>query len=218
MDKLIPVFETSIFDSNLKDIVVDGLEAGIDSVLDDDIFKEIPFVRTVIGVAKTAQNIHDRNLLSQTAAFISEFNNGSIDCKTLHAHRQKLNDNPKLAEKELSRVLILLNANIDLEKSRILANFYKAYVEGKMEWDSFCELSDVVSRIFLADIQLLYKIFNKQVADTTQCEEYQVDRLVALGLLKTLGKVIYDGGTLNITNDRNLECSNLGSAFCCFGK
>lgn len=223
MDKLIPVFEKSLFDSNLTDLAKDSVEFGIDSVLDDGILKDIPIVSTVVGVAKTAQNIYDRNLLRQTITFIVEFNSGKIDPEKLQKYRQKINRDPKYAEKELSRVLINLNGNIDLKKSKILAKFYQAYIEEKINWDQFCELSDVVSRIFIADLQLLYKIFGHEVSNTTQCEEYQVDRLVALGLLKTSGRISEEenasgGATLNITNDRNLDCSNLGSTFCYFAK
>ena len=57
MDKLIPAFETSLFDSNLTDLANDAVEFGIDSLLDDGIFKDIPIVSTIVGVAKTAQYI-----------------------------------------------------------------------------------------------------------------------------------------------------------------
>ncbi len=218
MDKLVPAFNESVFDPHLGDVLGEAVEFGIDSVLDEGVFRDIPIFSTVLGLAKTAQNIYDRNLLRQTAIFIQAFNAGSIPLKKLQKHREKIDSDPKYAEKELGRVLILLNSNIDLEKSKNLAKFYRAYVEETISWEQFCELSDVISRIFIADIQLLYKIFNHQVSDTTQCKNYQVDRLVSLGLLNTSTRVLSEGNTLNITNDRNLDCSNLGITFCNLAK
>lgn len=219
MDKIIPAFETSLFNPTLSDACIDITELGIDSILDECVYKNIPIVSILIGVGKTAQNIHDRNLLRQTIKFINTFNEKKISSKQLERYRTHLNDNPQFTEEELGRVIILLNSNIDLKKSELLAKFYRSYVNEEIDWDQFIELSDVISKIFIADIQLLYNIFNHQVLDTTQCKEYQVDRLVALGLLKTSGKFFSEenssgGSTLNITDDRNLNCSTLGYTFC----
>ena len=78
MDKLIPAFETTLFDPTLSDACSDMAELGIDSLLDEGIFKSIPVVSLLVGIGKTAQNIHDRNLLKQTIKFINTFNEKSI--------------------------------------------------------------------------------------------------------------------------------------------
>ena len=41
MDKIIPAFETTLFDPSLTDTFVDIAELGIDSVLDDGLLKNI---------------------------------------------------------------------------------------------------------------------------------------------------------------------------------
>lgn len=198
MDKLIPAFESSIFDSHLTNTVTDLTELGIDSILDNDLFKEIPIVKTVIGVAKTLQNIHDRNLLCQMAAFISELNAGVLDPQKLLKYRQRIDSNPKLLEKELGRVIILLNNNIDLEKSKILARFYKSYVFEQISWETFCELTDVLNRSLLVDITLLIKIYNNANYVIPVEQKYRIDRLVSLGLIQyKTPTVAY--GTLDLT-------------------
>ena len=199
MDKLIPAFETSLFDSNLTDLANDAVEFGIDSLLDDGIFKDIPIVSTIVGVAKTAQNIYDRNLLSQTAAFITEFNSGTIDLNKLHKYRQKIDNDPKCAEKELSRVLILLNSTIDLEKSKILAKLYKAYISEEILWDDFCELTEALNRLFTVDINLLITLYQDSAYIVPESRQYQIERLVSQGLfLKEPPKVTYN--TLNLSS------------------
>ena len=45
MDKLVPAFETTLFDPTLSDACSDMAELGIDSLLDDGVFKSIPVVR-----------------------------------------------------------------------------------------------------------------------------------------------------------------------------
>ena len=77
-DKIVPAFETTLFDSTLSDACVDMAELGIDSLLDDGVFKSVPIVSVLVGIGKTAQNLHDRNLLKQTIKFINTFNEKSI--------------------------------------------------------------------------------------------------------------------------------------------
>lgn len=214
MDKLIPVFESSLFDSNLRDIGEETLELGIDSILDDGLLKDIPIVHTIVGVAKTAQNIYDRNLLRQTATFISEFNNGTIDKDKLIKYRQKLDSDSGLAEKELGRVLILLNSYIDLEKSKILANFYKAYaVEEKISWDKFCELSEVNTRLFINDLEILKQINCVDVDNSENYENYQIERLTAIGLLDYREKGISFNTTSSKPRAKSISSSMLGKLF-----
>ncbi len=83
---------------------------------------------------------------------------------------------------------------MDLKKSEVLARFYIAYVSEKINWEKFCELSDVISRMFVSDIRLLYAIYNKEISDTSQCVVYQADRLIALGLLDSATKSMSIGG------------------------
>ena len=113
MDKLVPAFETTLFDPTLSDACSEMAELGIDSLLDESIYKSIPVVSLLVGIGKTAQNIHDRNLLKQTIKFINTFNEKSISPEKIKKYRKKLQSNPKYAEEELGRVIILLNSNVE---------------------------------------------------------------------------------------------------------
>lgn len=214
MDKIIPAFETTLFDSTLSDACVDMAEMGIDSLLDDGVFKGIPVVSLLIGVGKTAQNIHDRNLLKQTIKFINTFNAKSISSAKIEKYRQRLKDNPQFAEEELGRVVILLNSNVELKKSELLAKFYRSYVNEEIDWSLFCELSDITSRLFISDLQLLYNVYRGQISDTSQCPVYKADRLIALGLLDSAMKSMSIGSATGSHTQRYIQANNLGKLYC----
>lgn len=131
MDKIVPSFRKSLFNSS-KEVIGDITELGIDSILDDGIFKDLPVVNLLIGVKKTAQNLHDRNLLKLTLNFIKEFNSGTIDEKRLNQYRNDISSDDKKAESELGRVLIILNSMIELEKFSMLANLFRNYINGNI--------------------------------------------------------------------------------------
>ena len=214
MDKIIPAFETTLFDTTLSDACIDIAELGIDSILDEGVFKSIPIVNVLIGVGKTAQNIQDRNLLKQTIKFINTFNEKTISCKKMEKHKKYLNDNPKYAEEELGRVIILLNSNIDLKKSELLAKFYRAYINEDIQWEIFCELSDITSRLFISDLSLLFEVYKGNISDTNQCRPYQADRLIALGLLDSAMKSMSIGSASGSRTERYIQVNSLGRVFC----
>ncbi len=214
MDKIVPAFETTLFDSTLSDACVDIAELGIDSLLDDGVFKSIPIVSTLVGFGKTAQNIHDRNLLKQTIKFINTFNEKSISSKKVEKYKNRLDSNSKYAEEELGRVIILLNSNVDLKKSELLAKFYRSYVNEDIDWSIFCELSDITSRLFISDLHLLFDVYKKKISDTSQCQTYQADRLIALGLLDSAMKSMSIGSVSGSQTQRYIQVNNLGKLFC----
>lgn len=183
MDKLVDDFEKSLFNSS-KDVISDYLEIGIDSLMNEGILKEIPIVNTIVGVLKIGKNVHDRNLLKQTLIFINEFNNNQISRDKLEQYKITIASNPKRSEEELGRILLLLNNFIDKEKSIMLAKIFKAYIGKIINWNEFCEYSEIINRLFIQDINLLNMIYDGKVSDTTNRGDiYRVERLNSLGII-----------------------------------
>ena len=52
--------ESSIVGPLVKDGLMDVAECSIDEVIDSEIIKQIPIVKTVIGTIQTGVSIHDR--------------------------------------------------------------------------------------------------------------------------------------------------------------
>ena len=213
MDKVIPAFGTSLLEPAFSPLI-EITEIGIDSLLDDGIFRNIPIVSLLIGIGKAAQNIHDRNLLKQTLNFIVMFNNKQISTDKLEKYKNSIKNNHKKAEEELGRVLIILNNTIDVTKSQMLAKIFRAYIEEIINWEQFCELSDSIMRLFITDIHLLYKIYNKEISDTTHCLGYQVDRLISIGFLNTATKSLTISSHQNSHTIRYISTNQFGNLFC----
>ena len=183
MNKLIPVFRDTILDTSLSDALADLAEVGIDAVLDFEPFKSIPIVSTLVGYAQAAQNIRERNLLIQTAEFFDAFKKGSIDDEALSEYRIKLQADPRRAEKELGRVIVLLDRSTESVKSRVLGRLYRSFVFGRLSWEDFFELTDAVDRAFVIDFSYLTRVFDGEVTDTSGENGYRAERLYALGLI-----------------------------------
>ena len=209
MNEIIDPFKESLFNDKFKGILGDTIEIGIDSILTDDSLREIPIVNTIIGTFKFGQNIHDRNLLKQTMIFIQEFNNNSNNEKVqkyISKYKKNITNNPKKAEIELGRVMIILNRNIDDIKSSILAKLYLSYIENKIDWSKFCDLSEVNEKMFTLDIETLKDIYlNNTDFDKDKLHNYQ--RLVSNGLMKNDSK--FDSETSSygiVVTENSKEC------------
>ena len=90
------------------------------------------------------------------------------------------------SEKELGRVVLILNNIIDVSKSKMLARLYKAYINKKLTWEEFREYSEIVNRIFLEDIELLRKINDGKVTfiNEDDKEKYRIHRLNSIGVIE----------------------------------
>jgi len=212
MDKIIPAFETTLFDPSLHSVLQEMTELGIDSLLDNGILRDVPIVNLIIGLGKTAQNIQDRNLLRNTIMFIKTFNDKNLSQAKIDKYRNKLQNKPKFAEEELGRVIVLLNSYTELKKSELLAKLYFSYINGIIDWPQFCELSDITSRLFIADLQLLYNLYSDKTYDTSQCPLYKIQRLRSLGLVDSEMEQTVENSTLLI--HRNILINELGNLFC----
>lgn len=183
MESLVPSLRESLFTPTYE-LTGELLELGIDALLENEVLKAIPIVNTISTFCKVGYNIHERNLIKQTLSFIEGFNSGNIDPERLEKHSQKLQNNPKEQERELGRVIIILGKNIEAVQSKVFGSFYRAYINGAISWEKFCELSEANRRMFVNDYAILHEAVNYCGITIDKRELYQVDRLVSLGLLQ----------------------------------
>jgi len=184
MDGLLPDFQDSLFDTTLADPAIDLAEIAIDTILVDGVFQEIPIVKTLVGVGKFIYTVRERNFLKQTFCFFSHLHDGKISSNEFSKYKRELEEDPTKAERELSRVMILLDKTIDIEKTEDLAAFFRAYIKNDISWDDFCELSEALNRMFISDRRLLFDVSEGKKNLTYENGGYSADRLISIGLIQ----------------------------------
>lgn len=212
MNEIIPEFNDSLI-INSTDIIGDYLELGIDSILENEILKEIPIFKSLLSVGKISKNIRERNCLKNLAIFINELNSGNIDAEKLRLHQEELKLNSKKAEKELGRVLIILDQTIDNIKASILGKLYKAYINQVVDWDMFIEFSEITNRLYINDLKILALIYNGNMNDTSnRADLYRVERLNSLGVIGLAPKSIVIG-TGHSRQDSYITLNKIGKMY-----
>lgn len=189
-NNVINEFNKSLIINN-SDLIQDYMEIGIDSLFENELVKQIPFIKTLIGIAKVGKDLSEQNFTKNITIFLNELNTGTIDREKLKKHQKKLNKNSKLAEKELGRILIILKQVIDNEKSQYLSKLYKSYINEIITWDLFCEYSEMLNRLFVQDLSVLKLVFNGDLSATSGYSEmFRIERLNSLGIIGLTPKTI----------------------------
>lgn len=215
MDELIPAFRQSIFNDSLADGVANIAEVGIDSIMSDGLLKDIPIVNLLLNASRTFKAIHERNLLKNTALFLDAVNSQKIDDKKVQAYKKKLL-NEKTAERELGRVIVLLDQYVDNIKAQMLGKLFCQYIDRDYSWDKFCELSDILNRLFLDDMPFLYSIFGsegRQAIYHIYKIPYNIKRLESIGLVELFGEYSSFGDRLLLSENMFTELTDNGLLF-----
>lgn len=152
------------------DTMMDFSEIGIDSFLDDSIFRDVPLVKTVYGLTKTGFAIREKHMLKKTLAFINQLNSNGLSSEKYNDYKEKLKNKDKFLFKELEYVLIIIDRYVELNKNIILANLYFNYIDGKISWNQFEDLSIIVDNIFLSDLTELKYIYEKRAITMNEIE------------------------------------------------
>ncbi len=197
--KGIKMFEEELSEK-LSEDVEGGLLECIKTVIDkicevtgNEIVSKLPIANFALAVIHTIEGVHNKNLVKQTFAFLENFNNQQISTEKLQKYRKRFLYNDKKQKEELERVLLYLERNIEVEKSKLLTNFFVSYINEEINWDRFCEFATVIDRMYVSDLKTLYEIYkgneNKDVTVVTY-ESHQIGRLISNGLLSNYSGAI----------------------------
>lgn len=220
MDELIPAFRQSIFNDSIADSVANIAEVGIDSIMSDGLLKDLPIINLFLNASRTFNAIHERNLLKNTALFLDAINSQKINDRQIQAYKKKLL-NKKTAERELGRVIVLLNQYVDNKKAQMLGKLFCQYIDRDYSWDKFCELSDILNRLFLDDIPFLYSILDsegRQAIYHIYKIPYNIKRLESIGLVELFGDYSSFGDRLLQSENMFAELTDNGLVFADIGR
>lgn len=157
-------------------------ELGLDAMVEDDLFKDIPIVSTAVSVYRIGKSIRERHHVAKLIAFLNEINKGIADKETRQNYREKFTSNEKFRNQELEYILILTDRYIGFDKPQMLAKLYLAYLDDKIIWEEFIMYAEVIDRFLLLDCRTL-------VSEATTFHTLRdgsadiILRLVALGLM-----------------------------------
>lgn len=160
--------------------LADILEAGLDSILEDGLLKDVPLISTATSIYKIGHSIKARHTIKKLAEFIQAFNDGLIGDTEVKVIQDRILQDQKKSKKELEYILTLVDRYISDGKSAIIAKLYLSYLKRKLDWNEFSMYSEVTDQLFMNDLDFLRKEGNQIIPEVSSDVAL---RLTSLGLL-----------------------------------
>ncbi len=160
----------------------DYVELGLDSVLEDGVFKDIPIVSTVISIFKVGNSIRERQSIKKLIVFLNEIYAGASNTEKLEKYKEKFNSKDKFQNQQIEYLLILIDRYISYDKPKMLAKLYMAYLDGVIIWDELTMYAEVIDRFLIIDAGTL-TTDSETITVHRNVGGESVLRLVALGLM-----------------------------------
>ncbi len=156
-NKLTKNLESEIYETVI-DLETDYAELALDSITENGILKEIPIVKTLVAFYNVSSSLVARHNVKKILVFLKEFHSKKVDPGKLEKFRRHFEENPKHREDVLETVLVLNEKFIEVEKSKILANLFKAHIEDLITWSEFNHLSFVLNSLHPMGYNFLEKM------------------------------------------------------------
>ena len=166
----------------MSGIAGEYVELGLDALVEDGLFKDIPIVSTAVAVYRIGKSIRERHHIAKLISFLNEFNKGIADEEKRAKYRQKFISNETFRNPELEYILLLTDRYISFDKPQMLAKLYLSYLDDEIIWQEFTMYAEVVDRFLMLDCNTLTGDAEKIIVPRNIGGE-SVLRLVALGLM-----------------------------------
>jgi hypothetical protein len=206
---------------NLKKLSVEIIESDLDPFLDyaeipldeftgDYVLKEIPIVKTLLAITKTGIKIKEMFFIKKFIVFLQKFRSGDLETENLKEFKNNLEKDEKYRNKVLEQILILIDKLDSVNKSKILAELFRSYIEKRFDWERFIAMTkclDDLQEITYPLLKTLSQTENFHISGGFQTNEIIKKLKIDMGYLndaKTLlisaGIARQDGYLFQVTN------------------
>lgn len=208
-------FGNSLTDE-VSSIAGEYAELGLDTLVEDGLFKDIPIVSTFMAVYRIGNSIWERHHIAKLIAFLNEINKGIVDEEKREKYREKFLGNDHFRNQELEYILILIDRYINFDKPQMLAKLYLAYLDCKITWQEFTQYAEIIDRFLPGDLVWL----DEHRLSECNPDSIAVDgvlRLISMGLVtqKWSRTSVYDaqGNDIGGVDMKGYTLTNFGMKF-----
>lgn len=172
-------FRNSFIHESFKDIALDITESAIDNLIENDIIKEIPIIKTIYAIGKTVLGIKQNAFARKIIKYL--FLTDTIAKTDLANFMEDLDSK---TEKRSAEVLLHLLDNYDNDKKvEVLANLTRAKIKGEIDIETFLRLATIIKDSFYYDLCSLNNYKNDVKSFGMSTESLMRQNLVYLSIV-----------------------------------
>lgn len=190
------------------------LEIGIDSLLDDGIWKDIPFISTAVSIYHIGHSIRERHHLKKLAVFLNEIHASAYNENARNKYRSQFCSNEKYRNEELEYVTILIDRYTELKKPQLLARVYLAYLGQDIDWTTFVKFAEIIDRLLPEDYLLLDETALNLAIHNNNYDIASRLQSVGLAYMKVdVNPFVDSQGTMIFSTDQKYTITEMGYRF-----
>jgi hypothetical protein len=175
------------------DLIIDYSELSLDSFIDNEIIKEIPVVKSIVGITKGVWKIREMYFAKKLLTFLQQFHANKISEEKRKEFLKRFEDDANYREAVIEQILILNERFLDVEQSKILGNLFLAHVNGKLDWKRFLSTAFCLERLNLSATDFLKELVDFKTALPSHLNENST-------FLVLSGAALQWGVSVKITN------------------
>jgi hypothetical protein len=128
----------------------DIAEISIDTLIDNEIVKDIPLIGIISKLLSIGTTINDRLFTKKLLHFLSELEN--INQNLILKEIQYIDDSQKYSQRVGEKLLEIITRIDSDEKPKIIGRLFKNFLLKKISYSQFLKLSHLVENIFILEL------------------------------------------------------------------
>lgn len=137
-------------ESPALDIAADVGEHMLDEILTNGPLKDIPFFGSLLKLWRAGSHVKDYLFARKVSKLLAPL--ATIPEKDRQEFVDRLNRDPKFKQRVGEHLLMVIDRLDDMGKPELVARALKAYILGRINFESFQRLTFAVDRCFITDL------------------------------------------------------------------
>jgi hypothetical protein len=168
--------EAAIVDPALQDSTAALAEVILDSSIEGGVLRDVPIIGTIIGLGRAAVTIRDRLFLNKLRYLLSEIE--SVSAEDREEMVSAINDSEEYSIKVGEKILYIVDRCEDHQTATLVGRIFKAFLEGRLDYDSFVRLAGIIDRLHHSTVLDFAK------TDWSDIDADEVTELIGTGLIE----------------------------------
>lgn len=181
----------------IGEVAADFSEISIDTLIESDIVKELPVVKTILAFPKVIKGISNYLLAQKIIRFLYQLGRTTVE------ERQKflksLDGNKK--KEILSNLILVLDKHDHIRKADLQGKLFGAYIRGELSYQEYAELTYSLNMLDISTLASLIDFYTKDPVPTLPPEH--IYNFIFLKLIRVDNSLIGTWGGGGPVNKRN---------------
>ena len=163
---------------DLKEITLDIVEKVLDNQISNELLKEIPVLKTLVGIKNVYSTYTDRLFIKKTMNVLLEL--GEVNWKERVELTRELNDEDSSGTE---KILLAIDQLETIKKCKIFGRLCKLKALNKIDVDVFSRLTKLIQDAYIEDLELVDYFVNLKKSEKRKIHQEEFYPLISLGII-----------------------------------